>query len=56
MTRYLATLLLAALGCLLLAGGAVMLWLHPDATALRVTIVGACCYLGAITLTARPQL
>lgn len=55
-TRYLATILLAALGCLLIAGGAVLLWLHPDATAVRITIVGACCYLGAMALTARPQL
>jgi hypothetical protein len=55
-TRYLATVLLAALGCFMLAGGAVLLWLHPDATAVRVTIVGACCFLGAMSLTARPQL
>lgn len=56
MTRYLATVLLAALGCMLLAGGAVMLWLRADAIAAAVTLTGAACYVGALLLTARPQL
>lgn len=56
MSHYLGTIICAALGIFLLAGGAVLLWLHSWTLGAQLSLAGAVFYAAAITLTARPRL